>query len=105
MKADLQFICRLYGLLLLLYPKGYREEYCSELQAVFDLSLKAAASISGFEAGRLVLRELVSLPKAIINEHIRERRKTKMTREFTSRFDFAPGSRKEIWRGRSIPVV
>ena len=95
-RANLQFLSQLYGLLLSFYPKAYREEYGSELRAVFDLSLNEAASRSGFEAGRLFLRELVSLPVAIINEHIRERRKTKMTREFTSPFDFAPGSRKEI---------
>jgi hypothetical protein len=96
MSAYLQFLCQLYGLLLSFYPKGYREEYRSELQAVFDLSLKDAASISGLEAGRLVLHELVSLPVAIIHEHIRERRKAKMIRHFSSRFDFVPGSRKEI---------
>jgi hypothetical protein len=95
-KFDLQLLHKFYRVFLHFYPAAYREEYGSELQMVFDLSLNEAASRSGLEAGRLVLRELVSLPVAIIHEHIRERRKTKMTREFTSRFDFAAGSRKEI---------
>jgi hypothetical protein len=34
----------------------------------------------------------MGLPKAILYEHLRERRNTKMTGKFASRFDFAPGS-------------
>jgi hypothetical protein len=43
------------------------------------------------------LRELLGLPKAIIHEHLRERRKAQMTGKFASHFDFAPGSRNEIF--------
>ncbi len=41
------------------------------------------------------LRELAGLPKAIIYEYLRERRKMKMAGKFASRFDFEPGSRNE----------
>lgn len=104
MRSNLQFLRRFYDLLLSLYPKGYWEEYGSELQTVFDLSLNEAASSSGFEAGRLILRELISLPKAVIHEHLRERRKTKMIGKFSSRFDFASGSFLEFFSA-SYPFI
>jgi len=45
----------------------------SELQAVFRSVVEWRSPNSGFEAGRLILRELVGLPQAIIYEHLRER--------------------------------
>jgi hypothetical protein len=95
-KFDLQFLHRFYRVLLHLYPVAYRNEYGEELRTVFYLSIDEARKVGKFEIMRVVLRELVSLPQAILYEHVGERRKTKMTREYTSRFDFAPGSRKEI---------
>lgn len=85
-----------FFLLLRLFPKTYREEYGDELQSVFNLSFDEAIRAGRLEVVLVVLRELISLPVAVIHEHLRERRKAKMTREFTSRFDFAPGSRKEV---------
>ncbi len=87
----------LYALLLHLFPKAYRDEYGDELQAVFELSLEDAIQAGKFAVALLVLRELVSLPQAIIYEHLRERRKAKMIGKFSSRFDFAPGSRTEVF--------
>jgi len=86
----------LYALLLYLFPKNYREEYSNELQTVFELSLHDAMQAGELEVVRVLLRELVSLPYAIIYEHLRERRKAKMIGKFSSRFDFAPGSRREF---------
>jgi len=86
----------LYSLLLYLFPKAYRDEYGDEMQAVFDLSLEDAVRTGKFEVVKVFLRELVALPPAIVHEQLRERRKAKMTREFSSRFDFAPGSPKEV---------
>lgn len=87
---------KIYSLLLLLYPRSYRAEYGSELQAVFGLSFDNALMLGRLQSMHLVLRELISLPWAIIQEHLRERRKAKMIGKFSSRFDYAPGSRKEI---------
>ena len=86
----------LYALLLHLFPKNYREEYGNELQTVFELSLHDAMQAGELEVVRVSLRELISLPFAIIHEHLRERRKAKMIGKFSSRFDFAPGSRWEF---------
>jgi hypothetical protein len=92
----LQILRRFYGSLLALYPRDYREEYGGELQAVFDFSLDETAQLGSLEVARLVLRELTSLPKAVVLEHLRQRR-LKMSGNFASLFDFAPGTRSEIW--------
>jgi hypothetical protein len=78
-RMNLQCLRRLYGVLLWLYPKGYREEYGSELQTVFDLSLDEAMNGGWFEAVGVVLQELAGLPKAVIYQHLRERRNAKRT--------------------------
>ena len=96
MKSNLGFLYKLYAGLLILYPKTFREEYGEELQSVFDLSVEEAATEGGFELERLILRELLSLPKAVFLEHLRERRNEKMTRNFDTYFDFASGSWKEF---------
>ena len=95
LRCDMEFIRRVYGSFLSLFPRNYREEYGEELQIVFELSLEEAATKGGFELERLILRELVNLPKAIILEHLRQRRMSKMTGHFAPRFDFAPGTRRE----------
>lgn len=95
MRSNVGLLHKMYAALLKLYPKAFREEYGDELQTVFDLSFNEAVAKGRLEAGRLALRELINMPAAILNEYIRERRKAKMTRDFSSRFDFAPGSRKE----------
>ena len=64
----------LYALLLYLFPKAYREEYGEELKSVFDLSLDDAMRAGRLEVARVVLHELISLPVAIIREHLRKPR-------------------------------
>ena len=68
----MQFLRRLYGLLLNLFPRTYREEYGDELQAVFNLSLADAARRNGLEFATALLQELISLPKAILYQHLRK---------------------------------
>jgi len=89
----LQFLRTWYSFLINLYPKSYREEYAEELHMVFNLSFDDA--IGRVEETKIFLRELMGLPSAILYEHLRERRKKRMTEKFTSRFDFEPGSRNE----------
>lgn len=93
----MKFIQGLYGWLLLLFPRAYREEYGEELQAVFELSVDDALEKGALETVGVVFRELTGLPKAIIHEHLRERRKVKMTGKSASRFDFEPGSGREAF--------
>jgi len=91
----MQLLRKFHRLLLNLYPKKYREEYGDEVHLVFNLSLDDALGRGGMELAGAILIEFVSLPKAIIHEHLRERRRKMMTGKFASRFDFTPGSRTE----------
>jgi hypothetical protein len=88
---------QLYALLLYLFPKAYREDYGDELQVVFNSSLDEARKTGKLEVLRASLRELIGLPEAVIYEHLRQRRKTKMIDRFGSYFDFSYGSWKELF--------
>lgn len=91
----MEFVRRVYGSLLLLFPEKYREEYGEELQAVFNLSLHDAMSTGIREAAKVILFELIGLPKAILYEHLRQRRKAGMNKRQNARFEFPPGSNRE----------
>ena len=81
MKNSLPFIRWFYSLLLNLFPRKYRHEFGEELQAVFVLSIADAAKAGSKEIVKVLLRELVSFPQAVLFEHLRERRKTGMTKK------------------------
>jgi len=91
----LQFLRYCYGIFLNLYPTTYREEYGDELQSVFNLSLDEAMKMGRVNVAGFLLRELTGLPRALIYEHLRERRKMEMAGKITSKFDFSQGSRIE----------
>lgn len=95
MKSSLQILGWLYSLCLHLYPRTYRGEYSKELKAVFNLALYNASQKGGLSVTGLVLRELYGLPKAIIFEHQRGRRKLKMLAKTDSFLTFEPGSWRE----------
>jgi hypothetical protein len=109
----LQVLGRFYDLLLNLFPGKYREEYGEELRVVFNLALDEALKKGKLEAASVVLRELVSLPKAIILAYLRERKNAKMTKTIESYFNFAYGSWKEFLTtilpffllGGALPVI
>ncbi len=92
----MQFLRRIYGSLLTLYPREYKDEFGEELQKVFNLSLNDAMKNGILETIVFVMRELIGLPGAILFEHLRERRKAKMKKGFYSYFDFANGSWNEF---------
>lgn len=96
MNSDQHFLLKLYRLLLNLYPLAYRNEYGDELQIVFDLTLDDAMRTGGLEIARVVLFEFLNLPGAIIQEHLREMRRTRMKKGFYSNFDFVNGSWSEF---------
>lgn len=86
MREGLPFIRWLYGLLLNLLPRNYRYEFGEELQAVFTLSLADAAKSGSKEIVKVLLRELISFPHTVFFEHLRERRKNRMTKKSGLRF-------------------
>jgi hypothetical protein len=75
MKRTVQNLARLYGLLLHLYPRGYRSEYGQEMQRVFCLRAGEAAQRDAFSLIVLGLQELRDLPRAVIHEHWRDARR------------------------------
>jgi hypothetical protein len=92
----LQLLCGSFQRLISLYPKAYREEYSDELQIVFNLSIEEAARLGKIETAKAFLREIITLPAAILYEHLRERRKAKMIKNLNSQLNFSPGSRSEF---------
>lgn len=92
----MQFLRRLHGFLLNLYPKAYRAEYGEELQAVFTLSLEDASEQGWWSVAAFMIRELTAFPQAVILAHLRERRRVSMLKRFNSFFDFAHGSPVEF---------
>ena len=93
----MEFLRGFYRMSLRLYPKNYREEYAEELHTVFDLSLEDALGSGRMEFIVTFLRELLSLPKAIVREHLRERRKRPMVKKFRAYFNFEYGSSREFF--------
>jgi hypothetical protein len=85
-RKSFSFIFRFYGLLLNLFPRNYHHEYGEELQLVFALSLADAAKLGTIEIAKVLLRELVSFPRAVFLEHLRDRKKTRMTKKSNSHF-------------------
>lgn len=83
--------------MLFLFPRTYRQEYGSELQGVFELSLDDALKQGSLEVLRGALHELLSLPEAILIQHLRKRRKGRMLRKFGAYFNFRPGSGYEFF--------
>ena len=93
----MRFLRRIYGLLLTLYPPEYRDEFGEEFHQVFNLSLNDATKVGWLEVISMMFSELVDLPIAIIHEHLRERRRSKMLKRFGSHFDFVSGSFLEFF--------
>jgi hypothetical protein len=75
MKRTIRTLARLYGRLLHLYPRAYRQEYDSEMQSVFELTADEADRRGLLSLLNLCLRELRNLPGAIVHEHWRHARR------------------------------
>jgi hypothetical protein len=69
-------LTRLYSLLLLLYPRRFRESFGDEMLAVFEEALAAAAVRGRLAGAGLFLEELLNLPAAVLHQHNLERRRT-----------------------------
>jgi len=87
---------KFYSLLLRLFPKAYREEYGDELQTVFNSSLDDAVKAGWLEFAIVISRELVDIPGAILNEHLREMKSKKITGKVSAFFHFGHGSLREF---------
>lgn len=59
-----------YGLLLRLYPRGFREAYAEEMQTVYADSLHEARRGGALALGAFALREVFDLPASLVREHV-----------------------------------
>lgn len=67
-----EWLLTAYRGLLCLYPPVYRTRFAEEMAAVFAEALEEAAAKGEGAIGRLVLRELVDLPRALWHEYGQE---------------------------------
>lgn len=65
----------IYGWLICLYPRSFREEYGTELSGVFAEAVENSAEINTRSLLRTFLRELRDLPLALWREHTTMQRK------------------------------
>ena len=63
----------IYGSMLRLYPRNFREEFNDEMQEIFSLSIDAATRRGALAAAGLLLKELGALPGAVLLAHLREK--------------------------------
>ena len=75
MKRAIRNLGWLYERLLRLYPRAYSQEYDREMRSVFELTADAADRRGLRSLLKLCLRELCSLPGAIIHEYWRDARR------------------------------
>jgi len=75
MRRATQLLVRLYGRVLTLYPRSYRQRHDTEMQCVFELTADRADRHGLLSLLKLCLRELWDLPGAIAYEHWRETRR------------------------------
>lgn len=74
MKTIIDFVVRLYRVLIGLYPSQYRDEFGDELAGVFTCMLNDSAQEGSFALLKTCLRELWDLPGSIVWAHIRSLR-------------------------------
>lgn len=74
MKKIIDFVVRLYRVLIGLYPGQYRDEFGDELAGVFTCMLNDSAREGSFALLKTCLRELWDLPGSIVWAHIRSLR-------------------------------
>ena len=87
MKRAVRTLAWLYGRLLRLYPRAYRQEYDREMRSVFERTADAADRRGLAALLKLCLHELSSLPGAIVYAHWRNARRSVEDRAMVERLD------------------
>jgi len=70
-----RLVVGMYGRLLCLYPRKFKEEFREEMQGVFVSTVKEAASTGSWALLQLIFFELLDLPINLATEHISQWRK------------------------------
>jgi hypothetical protein len=114
MKRAIRTLAQLYERVLHLYPRAYRQEYDEEMRSVFELAAEQADRRGLLALLSLCLRELCSLPGAIVHEHWRDVRRngedTAMTEwpdsgHVRDNLKEPPGAAPGSWADRPGPWV
>ena len=69
MNITINRLSRIYALLTVLYPHGFRQDFASEMQVVFQKKLIATSKTGKWALWRDFWKELHGLPLAILTEH------------------------------------
>lgn len=69
MKKTIKTLDQLFNILLLTYPKTYREEYGFEARGVFRQIIHDAGEQNAFQLVLVTLRELRDYPITLFREH------------------------------------
>jgi hypothetical protein len=77
MTASIQGIAWIYGILLRLFPRDFKNEFREEMEDVFSASLEEAAKTGATLVIRACLFELFDLPSNLVIEHLSNLRKGK----------------------------
>lgn len=109
MKRSKRLLLYVYSCLINLFPRGYRDEYRDELQAVFSLEMEDATKKGKLFIMRRGFRELLDFPSSLLYQYWRvfQRREARMSNwigldklldeQFANNGDAPPlASRKEI---------
>jgi hypothetical protein len=75
MTASMQGIARIYGILLRLFPRDFKNEFREEMEEVFSASLEEAAKTGTTLVIRACFFELLDLPGNLVIEHLSNLRK------------------------------
>jgi hypothetical protein len=92
----------LYRRVLRLYPSRFRAEFAWEMGEVFASALHEAAGRGGGPLLRVVFRELLDLPLALLLEHLRERKGKEMQ---LLDFDTQGDLRLVRWMARGLALL
>lgn len=90
-----QLLVRVYQRALRLYPRGLREAFEEEMLAVFILQAADAETEGAIGLLKTGLKELRTLPAALLASHLRERRIRQMQNRLQRWFGPSPGSWQE----------
>ena len=60
-----QWLIRIYVVMLRFYPRSFQAEFAEEMQAVFAQAAEEASARGGLAFGLFCLKELAGLPAAI----------------------------------------
>lgn len=86
MKRTINHLICVYASLLILYPPGFRHEFESEMQSVFQEKLLDLRETSKWSFWRAAVKELIDLPGAVITEYLHSFKKT-FGRAFMSKIE------------------